>query len=67
MICENSQIKYGPVFDVLLPDFAGIIASYSAPQRVSVSSGIGEYAVNRVIDGADQIFFIYFLRDTDGV
>lgn len=63
----QAQAKYGPVFDVLLPNFPAITASYSALQRVSVSSEIGEYAVNRVIDGVDQIFFIYFLRDVDGV
>lgn len=64
---QSAQAKYGPVFDTLLPYFPGITASYSALQRVSVSSEIGEYAVNRVIDGIDQIFFIYFLRDADGV
>jgi hypothetical protein len=44
-----------------------VVASYSALQNVSVTSSTGEYAVNRVIDGVDQIFFIYFLRDPDGV
>jgi hypothetical protein len=32
-----------------------------------VSPGIGEYAVNRMIDGENQLFFIYFVRDADGV
>lgn len=64
---QSAQAKYGPVFDALLPHFPAITASYSALQRVSISPDIGEYAVNRTIDGVDSIFFIYFLLDVDGV
>lgn len=64
---RSARRKYEPVFNALLPHFPSIVASYSALQNVSVTSSTGEYAVNRVIDGVDQIFFIYFLRDPDGV
>lgn len=64
---QSAQAKYGPVFDALMPNFPAIIASYSGLQRVSVTSEIGEYAVNRVIDGVDRIFFVYFLQDLDGI
>lgn len=64
---QSAQAKYGPVFDVLLPDFPAIIASYSGLQRVTVTSGVGEYAINRMIDGVDQIFFVYFLQGQDGI
>ena len=47
-----------------MPD---IVASFSPLQRVSLSPAIGEYAVNRTIDGRDRIFLIYFLKDADGV
>lgn len=63
----SARMKYEPIFGKLLPDFPAIVASYSALQNVSITSEIGEYAVNRVIDGVDQIFFIYFQRDPDGV
>ena len=59
--------RYAPVFSDLLPDMPTIVASYSSPQRVSVTADVLEYAVNRVIDGEDQIFFVYALRDGDGV
>lgn len=64
---RSARLKYEPVFHALLPHFPFIVSSYSALQNVFVSSSMGEYAVNRVIDGVDQIFFIYFLRDSDGV
>ena len=64
---QSARVKYEPVFSALLPNFPAIVASYSALQRVSITSDMGEYAVNRVIDGVDEVFFIYLLRDTDGV
>lgn len=62
-----AQAKYGPVFDVLLPFMAQIIASYSVPARSTISSGFAEYAVRRPNNGVNRIFLVYFTRDTDGV
>ena len=66
-LSTNAQGKYGPVFDKLMPDMAAIFASASTLQLVSISEGMGEYAVNRTIDGVNRIFFIYFLQDDDGI
>lgn len=66
-LSAGAKEKYGPVFDKLLPQMPAIVASYSALQRVSVSADIGEYAVNRTIDGVNRIFLIYFVRDANGV
>lgn len=63
----QAQAKYGPVFTALLPHMPEIIASYSPPQRVSITSDIGEYAINRTVNGENRVFLIYFLRDADGV
>ena len=63
----SAQTKYAPVFSALLPTMPQIVASYSPLQRFSISSDIGEYAVNRVLQGVNRIYLIYFLRDTDGV
>ena len=67
--CLNvpAQQRYAPVFTGLLPFMPAIVASYSAPQRVSVTGDMLEYAVNRTIDGVDSIFFVYALLDGDGV
>lgn len=64
---EAAQTKYGPVFDVLMPRMAEIVASYSAVQKLDISNGIAEYTVNRTLDGVEYLFFIYFLEDGDGV
>lgn len=63
----QARVKYGPIFEALLPYMPGIVASYSPLQRVSISGTVGEYAVNRVVNGKNRIFLIYFLMDADGV
>jgi hypothetical protein len=61
-----AQEKFGPVFDLLMPNYAQIVASFSPLQRGSLSADIGEYVINRTINGVDHAFFIYFLRGPDG-
>lgn len=63
----RAQNKYGPVFDALLPNMGTIVASFSVLQVHEIDETVGSYAVNRIIDGLNRIFFIYFIRDGDGV
>jgi hypothetical protein len=63
----QAQQTYGPVISALQPNLPQIVASFSAPQLVSISGDVGEYALSRTINGVDQVFFIYFARDPDGV
>ena len=65
-LTPSARVKYGPVFDALLPYMPDIIRSYSPLQRVSVSENIGEYAVNRLIEDENMIFLIYFVKELDG-
>jgi hypothetical protein len=67
--CLNSRAreKYTRVFNDLLFDMPAIVGSYSTPRRVSTGDNYFEYAINRTVDGENQIFFVYLLRDADGV
>jgi hypothetical protein len=65
-LSDDAKPKYGPVFDRLLPHMATIVASYSPLQRLSLTRGIGEYAINRTIDSVNRIFLIYFVQDSSG-
>lgn len=62
-----AQERYAPIFEALLPSMNSIVVSYSPLQRVDISGRVGEYAINRTIEGINRIFFIYFLLDDDGV
>jgi hypothetical protein len=63
----RARERYAPVFNELAADLPSIVASYSVPQFVSEGPGYLEYAVARLIDGETKIFFVYLLRDADGV
>lgn len=63
----GARNKYQPVFEVLKPNLAQIVSSYSPPARLSVSESIGEYAVSRPDQGRTRVYLIYFLKDVDGV
>jgi len=62
-----SRDRYRPVYLKLKNRFPAIMSSYSPLQRSRITGRFGEYAVNRVIDGVNRIFLIYFVQDDDGV
>lgn len=62
-----AQEKYGPVFDVLMPEYAAIVASFSPMYRGVLSGDMGEYVIKRNIDGVSEVFFVYFVRGNDGI
>ena len=66
-LSPSLQQRYSAPLDDLLPKLPQIAASFSDLQPVTLSSELGEYAINRQINGDDRIFFIYFGRDGDGV
>lgn len=63
----QGQTKYRPVLEALSLQMPSIVASFSVPQTVSLTGGVGEYGINRTIDGVNQLFLIYFVQDSDGV
>jgi hypothetical protein len=63
----SARDKYGPVFNVLLPYMPDIVTSYSPLKRGSISQNIGEYAVIRNDGALKRAYFVYFVRDSDGV
>jgi len=63
----SAQSKYGPVFDTLMPTYSSIASSFSALRRGSLGADYAEYAINRVIDGVNRLFLVYFIKDADGL
>jgi hypothetical protein len=62
-----AQTIYSPIFDALMPSYASIATSFSPLQRNLVAGGLAEYAINRTINGVNEIFFVYFLKGPDGI
>jgi PKD repeat protein len=62
-----AKTKYAPALNALSAQLPQIVGSFSSIKTVSLGSTVGEYALNRTIDGINRLFLIYFLQDTDGV
>jgi hypothetical protein len=50
-----------------MPDMASIVASFSTRRLGTLSSELGEYAITRNLDGVTNVFFVYFVKDANGV
>jgi len=50
-----------------MPNYASIAASFSVPQCSALTADLGEYAINRTINGINQLFLVYFVLGADGV
>lgn len=62
----NAQNTYGPVFEALANDLPAIASSFSELQIIDINPEYAEYAINRIIDGENRLFLIYFVRDENG-
>ena len=63
----GAKTRYSDIFDDLINDFPEIIGSFSELQSAEITDAYGEYAINRMIDGNNKLFFIYFVKDGNGI
>lgn len=66
-LSESAQATYGPVFDVLMSEYAQIASTWSPPLRGSLSRGLAEYAIVTTTPNGDHVFLVYLIRGKDGI
>jgi len=59
--------RFGAAWRALLPNFPAIWASYSPLSAHRLTPETADYFVTRTLDGELRVFFVAFVRDTDGV
>lgn len=64
---ESVKDKFTRVFSDLGSDLPAITASFEDITLVSFTGDIAEYAIGRNQDGQRYIYFIYFMKDKDGI
>lgn len=64
---STAQQNYGPVFDQLMASMPSIVGSFSPFAQSDIGSGTAEYAIVRTQDGQENVYFVYFVRGTDGI
>jgi hypothetical protein len=66
-LTRRARDYYGPAWNVMLPHMFSIIESYSPLRGFTVGPDVAEYWLTRTIQGESRLFFVYFVRDVDGV
>ena len=66
-LSSTAQVKYGPVFDVLMPRFAQILPTWSPLFPSKISEQFAEYVVVTNSGANRRVFFVQFVLDADGV
>lgn len=62
-----SRNQYRPVLQELRPFFPITIGNWSPLQPSKITEEYAEFAVNKTVNGINRLFFIYFIRDSDGI
>jgi hypothetical protein len=62
-----AKVRYQAVFGQLASSMPTIISTFGAPQTGLLDTEIAEYAVRRIQEGVKRIFFIYLVRNANGV
>jgi hypothetical protein len=63
----NAQVRYGPVLAQIAPSLAAAVANWEPPQTGSLGNEVSEYTVRRIVRGTKHVYFVYFLRDPNGL
>lgn len=66
-LSHGAQLKFGPVFDVLMPSFPAILPTWSPLLGANIFSEMAEYSLVTGNSSRRQLFLVYFLRGADGV
>jgi hypothetical protein len=66
-LTDDAKFKYGPVFDVLMPEFPQILPTWSPLINSSISASTAEYAVVTDDGTKRQLFYVNFELGDDGV
>ncbi len=62
-----SRERYGPALAALRTRLPAIAQSITGMETFDITDRMGEFAVTRLQSGTDFVYFIYFLKDVDGV
>lgn len=64
---EHSKDRYRNALELLAHKMPQIVSSFSDLQTSSLNREYAEYGINRIIDGEKHLFFVYYVRDAQGI
>ncbi|MEW6420046.1 MAG: hypothetical protein AB1480_18355 [Nitrospirota bacterium] len=66
-LTEDIKKKFERVFNVLGGDLPNIVSQLPDIKLISVKDGIAEYYMKKLENGKEYAYFIYFVRDENGI
>ncbi len=64
---DKSRDRYRDAFETLAYKMPQIVSGFSSLQSSNLGSEYAEYGVNRIINGENHLFFVYYLKDGQGI
>ncbi len=66
-LATNSREEYREIFEVLAPQLPALVSAMREINMVEIKGNLAEYYIKRFQRGVDISYFIYFMRDENGV
>jgi len=63
----DSREEYREIFEVLAPQLPALVSAMREINMVEIKGNLAEYYIKRFQKGVDISYFIYFMRDENGV
>jgi hypothetical protein len=63
----NSREEYREIFELLAPQLPALVSAMREINMVEIKGNLAEYYIKRFQRGADISYFIYFMRDENGI
>jgi hypothetical protein len=63
----NSREEYREIFELLAPQLPALVSAMREINMVEIKGNLAEYYIKRFQRGVDISYFIYFMRDENGI
>ena len=64
---KDSKMEYREIFELLSPKLSSLVSGMSEITMMGVRENVAEYYIKRFQRGTDISYFIYFIKDEDGI
>jgi len=64
---QASRDEFGEIFQILAPQLPSLVSAMREITMIEITENTAEYYITRFQKGVDISYFIYFIRDEDGI
>ena len=64
---DSSYEEYKEIFELISPQLGGLVSTMRDIFQNNITQGIAEYTITRQQRGVDIVYFIHFVKDSNGI